>query len=117
MPDTTSPFTSLIRFRPKPGRERDFEAAFEATGMSTRPRAIDGFLGARLVRSTGEPIEYVVIGEWRTPADYAAWQERSGRDADPDAFRRLLDSLVDPKPGRLYAPVEAGRDDGSTVRP
>lgn len=117
MPDPASPFTSLIRFRPKPGRERDFEAAFEATGMSTRPRAIEGFLGARLVRSTEEPVEYLVIGEWRTPADYAAWQERSGRDADPDAFRRLLDTLVDPKPGRLFAPVEAEKRDAGAVRP
>ena len=96
---------SLIRFVPKPGREADFEAAFEAAGMLTRPSAVEGFLGAELLRSCETPAEYCVIGEWRSPEAYARWQELSLRGADPKRVAALLDTLVEPAPGRLFVGV------------
>ncbi|WP_374579620.1 antibiotic biosynthesis monooxygenase [Phenylobacterium sp.] len=92
---------SVIRFRVKPGREADFEAAFGQTGMLTRPRAIDGFLGAELVAAESGG-EYLVIGAWRDAEAYRAWQAVSAADAPREAMRALLDTLADPRPGAVY---------------
>ena len=93
---------SLIRFSVKPGRESDFEAAFEASGMLTRPLAIEGFLRAELLRSRATPAEYYVIGQWDSAEAYASWQKASLVGADARVTAGLLDTLVDPKPGRLF---------------
>ncbi len=104
------PFTSVIRFHVKPREDASFEAAFEAAGMLTRPDAINGFLGAKLLRSETEPLEYLVIGEWQTREAYGDWQAVSSRTADAEALARLLETLVDPKPGRLFACVMTSED-------
>lgn len=96
---------SVIRFTVKPGREADFEAAFAACGMLTRPRAVAGFIEAELVRSITAPGEYLVIGRWAGHAAYEAWQARSLEGVSPELGRALLETLVDPKPGAAYAVV------------
>lgn len=98
-------YTSIIRFRVKPGLEATFEAAFTKAGMLTRPRAIDGFIRAELVRSVGDPVEYYVIGEWQTQQSYAAWQAISGPEADPEALTAMRETLVEHAPGRLFEVV------------
>jgi len=105
----STPVRSVIRFVSKPGREADFEAAFEASGMLTRPAEIDGFLGAELLRSTEAPSEYYVIGEWDSPEAYAQWQRSSLRGADPASAAALLETLVDPEPGRLFRQIARSR--------
>lgn len=96
---------SLIRFTVKPGREADFEAAFAACGMLTRPRAIAGFVEAELVRGLEDPAEYLVIGRWADQAAYAAWQARSLEGVTAAQRQALLDTLLDPLPGAAYAVV------------
>jgi heme-degrading monooxygenase HmoA len=96
---------SLIRFVVKPGREAEFEAALEAAGMLTRPAAVEGFIGADLLRGEGAPTEYYVIGRWRSPEAYARWQEISVAGAGGDPATALFDSLHDVAPGRLLTAV------------
>lgn len=45
------PVQSVIHFVVKPGRAADFELAFQAAGMLTRPSIFEGFHGAELLRS------------------------------------------------------------------
>ena len=103
-----SPVRSVIRFQVKPGREAEFEAAFAETGMLSRPRRIEGFLGAELVKDLGGAGEYLVIGLWSGAESYRAWQAASTAQAPREAMGRLLDTLVDPRPGRLYGLVAQG---------
>jgi heme-degrading monooxygenase HmoA len=98
---------SVIRFTVKLGREAEFEAAFGACGMLTRPRAIAGYLEAELVRGLENPAEYLVIGRWADQAAYAAWQARSLEGVTAEQRQALLDTLVDPRPGAAYAVVAA----------
>ncbi|WP_374658542.1 antibiotic biosynthesis monooxygenase [Phenylobacterium sp.] len=99
---------SVIRFQVKPGREADFEAAFAETGMLSRPRQIQGFLGAELVKDLAGDGEYLVIGLWSDAEAYRSWQAVSAAGAPREAMGRLLDALVDPRPGRLYGRVAQG---------
>lgn len=99
---------SVIRFQVKPGRAADFEAAFAETGMLSRPRGIDGFRGAELVKDLAGDGEYLVIGVWTDAESYRAWQAVSAAQAPREAMGRLLDTLVDPRPGRLYGLVAQG---------
>lgn len=103
-------YTSLITFRVAPGRNADFEAAFERTGMLTRPEAVAGFQGAALHRSLDDPDTYIVLGCWDSPAAYRRWQARSGDDAPglPD----LLDSLITLTAGQLFSTVARSRPRG-----
>ena len=98
---------SIIRFTVKPGREADFESAFEASGMLSRPRAIEGFLGAQLLRSHDAPREYYVIGNWSSAEAYALWQEASLAGADTTSRAALIDTLDNPRPGRLFHTVSS----------
>lgn len=98
-------FTSIIRFQVRPGQEAAFEAAFIKAGMLTRPTAIAGFVKAELVRSLGEPVEYYVVGEWRTEQAYKDWQAVSGPEADPEALATMRATLIGHAPGRLFQTV------------
>ena len=98
-------FRSLIRFNVKPGKEAEFEAAFDKAGMLRRPKRIAGFIDAELVRSIGDPVEYFVVGRWESEQAYADWQTVSQAEAPPDALATLSDVLTDRMPGRLFAPV------------
>ena len=99
---------SVIRFTVKPGREAEFEAAFAACGMLTRPRAIEGFVEAELVRGLENPGEYLVIGRWADAAAYGAWQARSMEAVTAQQRQALLETLVDPRPGAAYAVAAVG---------
>lgn len=104
----TAAFHSVIRFQVKPGREAEFEAAFRDAGMLTRPRAVPGYLGADLIRATDGLPEYLVLGRWTSAEAYAAWQAISMKDAPREALRRMVDTLVEPTPGRGFVAVQSG---------
>lgn len=106
-------YTSLITFRVAPGRNADFERAFERAGMLTRPEAVDGFRDAALHRSLDDPDTYIVIGHWDSPDAYRTWQARSGDDTP--GLRELLDALVELQPGQLFGIVARSgpRDDSA----
>jgi len=93
---------SILRFQVQPGREADFETAFAAAGMLTRPRAIDGFVDAELGRSLVMPNEYLVVARWASADAYRAWQQVSLAEAPPAALAALLATLVDPRPGETF---------------
>lgn len=99
------PVRSILRFDVQAGREADFENAFEASGMLTRPKAVAGFLGAELLRSDDSPTEYYVIGRWASAEAYAQWQQVSLEAPDARSTASLFDTLVDPRPGRLFSAV------------
>ena len=98
-------FRSIIRFQVKLGMSAAFEAAFAQCQMLDRPRAIDGFVMAELVRCVSDPLEYHVIGEWKSEQAYADWQAVSHEQADPAAVEALNATLAHWAPGRLFAPV------------
>jgi len=54
---------SVAWFKVKTGQHANCEAAFSACGMLERPKQIEGFLGAELLRSLTNPDEYFVLGE------------------------------------------------------
>lgn len=98
-------FRSMIQFHVKPGMEPQFEAAFLKAGMLIRPKQVDGFVSAELVRSVNEAGEYLVIGEWMSEQAYADWQAAVGDAIDPQAVTDLYATVTDPMPGRLFASV------------
>ena len=102
-------YHSVIRFQVKPGREAEFEQAFLKCGMLERPKQIDGFIRAELVRGIADPSEYHVLGTWESEASYAGWQAVSHDVPDQNALATFRDCLIDPSPGRLFKPV-AGSD-------
>lgn len=93
---------SVIEFRVVPGQEAAFEQAFADAQMLTRPAAIDGFYGADLIHSLEDPSHYMVIGSWATMEAYEQWQAISVEGAPPEPLKRLVATLVDPRPGRLF---------------
>jgi len=99
----TARYRSHVEFRPKPGREAEFVAAFHACGMLTRPQEIPGFVVAHLYR---DDAAYVVIGEWETRESYAAWRAVAQRGAPADALRALGASIDAVTPGRLLEAVD-----------
>lgn len=101
------PVRSVIRFKVKPGRQADFEAAFADCGMLSRPRAVAGFIEAQLLRGLDGSPEYLVIGSWASVEAYRTWQGVSAVDAPKEPLARLVDTLQDPAPGSLFE-VAAG---------
>lgn len=100
-------FRSVMRFQVKPGREAAFEAALRRAGMLTRPAAVAGFIDAELSLSLSDPSEYLVLARWSSEASYRTWQEMALAEVDADALDDLLDTLVEPAPGRLFRVVES----------
>lgn len=99
----TLAYTSLITFHVAPGRSAEFEAAFEQTGMLTRPQEVAGFRGAELLRGTDDPDTYIVLGTWDSVDAYREWQDRSAQDVP--GLAELLDTLRDLRAGQLFHPA------------
>ncbi len=97
----TEVYRSVIWFQVKPGKQRAFEAAFFDAGMLTRPKQVDGYLGAELHHSVDNYDEYFVIGEWTSPEAYATWQSLSSETAPAEPLARLLDTMRDSRKGQL----------------
>ena len=77
----------------------------------TRPRAIEGFVEAELVRGLENPADYLVIGRWADAAAYAAWQACSMEGVTAQQRQALLETLVEELIGVCFSlpPVEACR--------
>ena len=73
-----------------------------AAGADTAPTTA---IQADLVRSVGEPVEYYVVGEWRSERAYADWQAVSGPEADQEALAEMRACLAGHAPGRLFETV------------
>lgn len=73
-----------------------------------------GWIGALLLRSTDQPNRRVIIGTWRSRADWEAWH----RDPRFVTTRQQLDGLVEEPEGRGWheVVVDARSDDGQVAR-
>lgn len=91
---------SVITLVIKPGANEQFEAAFAAAGMLTRPKAIDADFTGKLLRATDDPETYFVVATWSSPEAYAQWQRSSRDGADAGAIKVLDDVLVRAVPGK-----------------
>lgn len=102
-------YVSIARFDVKTGAREAFLQAFEATGMLSRPKSIPGFRWAKLAESV-DGSEFVVLGEWDSQDDYAAWQAISLRALDKSLARTFVATFQDPQPGKLYRTIETSGD-------
>jgi len=75
----------LWRFRARPGREADFEAAYGDDGTWARFfRAGEGYLGTELMRGTDGT--YLTIDRWVSKDAYGAFRDaQAARYAEIDA--------------------------------
>lgn len=95
------PYLSYVRFDVKPGQREAFLTAFKMTGMLSRPNAIAGYRWGKLAEASDRS-HFMVIAEWEAEADYAVWQEAAIKDLDRSASQAFVDTLLNPKPGKLY---------------
>src|SRR5215208_8482087 len=83
----------LWEFRPRPGRERDFEAAYGPEGTWSRFfRGGAGYLGTELLRDEGGAGRYVTADRWVSREAYEAF--RRDRFAEYEALDRRLEALT-----------------------
>ena len=92
-------YRSFIEFDVKAGAEQSFLDAFLAAGMLTRPKSVEGFVEAELVR---DGATFAVIGRWETAEAYARWQSVAQKEAPDDALKALSKTIETTRPGRLY---------------
>lgn len=68
-------FVRLWRFRPAPGREREFERVYGAYGeWAALFRRAPAFEGTTLLRQAGTRGDYVTIDRWATRAAWDAFR-------------------------------------------
>ncbi len=87
-------YVILWEFRPRPGREREFEAAYGPDGDWARFfRGGDGYLGTDLLRAGGGEGRYVTIDRWTSKAAYEAFRARLL--AEYEAIDRRCEALTE----------------------
>src|SRR5262245_66357992 len=81
--------TLVTDVRLREGMERKWDDVMSArmTAVKARP----GWVGGQLLRVESEPRRRVIVGTWRSRADWEAWH----RDPEFAATRRQLDPLVE----------------------
>ena len=95
-------FMSIIRFEIKPGMEESFLSAFNEGTEFERQQEVEGFQSSVMCRSLeDDPVIYYVVGHWETEAAYTEWGEL-GPQVAPEVATRLMGSVVDPAPGKLF---------------
>ncbi len=91
--------TVVTSVRLREGMERKWD-----TVMRERMAAVKdhpGWVGGQLLQVENEPQHRVIVGTWRTRADWEAWH----RDPQFDETRRALDPLVDGPEKHLWHEV------------
>jgi heme-degrading monooxygenase HmoA len=71
------------------GMERTWDAVMRARMTAAKKRP--GWVGGQLLRMENQPSRRVIVGTWRTRADWEAWH----LDPQFSETRRQLDPLVD----------------------
>lgn len=81
-------------FRPKPGKEREFETAYGPAGDWVRLfRSGPGYLGTELLRALRDPRRYLTVDRWESREVYDSF--RATRAADYDALDRRFEGLTE----------------------
>ncbi|MBK7141875.1 MAG: antibiotic biosynthesis monooxygenase [bacterium] len=69
-------FVIAWRFKVKPGREQEFEAAYGPVGDWVRLFSNhDGYLGTELMRDSHDDRVYLTIDRWRSADDFNQFKE------------------------------------------
>jgi heme-degrading monooxygenase HmoA len=80
-------------FRPRPGREADFERAYGPAGAWVALfRQAPGYLGTELFRPAEDAGQYLTVDRWDSRAAYEAF--RAERRAEYDALDRACEGLT-----------------------
>jgi heme-degrading monooxygenase HmoA len=78
-------YVVLWRFRPREGRQSEFERAYGPSGeWALLFRRSDGYLGTELLQRSEDPREYLTLDRWTSRAAYEAFRARWS-----DEYRRL----------------------------
>jgi heme-degrading monooxygenase HmoA len=78
-------YVVLWRFRPREGRQSEFERAYGPSGeWALLFRRGDGYLGTELLQRSEDPREYLTLDRWTSRAAYEAFRARWS-----DEYRRL----------------------------
>ena len=86
-------YVRVWRFRPLPMRVAAFEDAYGPEGDWARLfRTADGFLGTTLLKSAGEPAEYLTLDHWVSAQAYQTF--RRARHEEFTALDRRCDALT-----------------------
>jgi heme-degrading monooxygenase HmoA len=81
--------TIITHIHLKEGAEREWDTAMRARLSAAKKRP--GWVGGQLLRSTDNRDRRVLVGTWRTRADWEAWHQ----DPQFAETRRRLDGLED----------------------
>jgi heme-degrading monooxygenase HmoA len=80
-------------FRPKPGRELEFERAYGPSGgWATLFRRAPGYLGTELLRAADSSGQYLTVDRWQSRAAYEAF--RVALPAEYEALDRACEALT-----------------------
>jgi heme-degrading monooxygenase HmoA len=75
----------LWRFRPREGRQSEFERTYGPSGeWALLFRRGDGYLGTELLQCSEDPRQYLTLDRWTSRAAYEAFRARWS-----DEYRRL----------------------------
>lgn len=99
-------YRSVLKFHVRDGMAEEFEAAYSAGQFLTRAADVPGFIRADLLREDEQTHEYVAMAEWNSKEAYLEWQVRIPKVVPNDVLTRLLNTLDEPEPGRVYAVLE-----------
>ena len=78
-------YAVLWRFRPRVGRESEFERAYGPSGeWALLFRRGDGYLGTELLRRSDDSREYITLDRWASRGAYEAFRARWSSE-----YRRL----------------------------
>ena len=84
--------TALLHVTAKPGRGSEVISYYQETLSATRSRP--GLIGLRVVRNEEDPNQFMLIEQWDSKADQAAYAE--WRATTPEvmaAFGEMIDSF------------------------
>src|SRR3546814_16951943 len=92
MEEETMAHTALLNVTAKPGRGSEVISYYRATLSATRSRP--GLIGLRVVRNMEDPNRFMLIEQWDSKADQAAYAEWRATTPEVMAeFGELIDSF------------------------
>lgn len=111
-------YVVVWEFRARPGREREFEAAYGPAGEWARLfGGAPGYLGTELQRDLRDPGRYLTLDRWASPEAYDAFD--AARGAEYEALDRRCEALTagETRLGGFVTVEEGAGAPGSRKRP
>ena len=82
----------MVSARIKPGTGERFERAFQQVRAAVSGTA--GHLGEQLLRAYDDPQAYLLVGRWRSAADFLTWERAPEHRAATTPMRPFWDGPV-----------------------